>query len=266
MADNSSLTLSLITITLSGTITLGGAVFNYYLNRRAKEKDEQTKRREEAERLVLRYAKPLVESASELQNRLESILHEERLGRQTLWPDWKPAPDQAQTTHDYYFKSTLYLIGQFFAWVDVMKKEEIFLPLSDKEINLAFQSILNGCVGAFSDSRVARGPAIFKHQQRAVGEKMSEESSKDKTLHCISYSSFVEKYEQDEQYRRWFEPVVALIFQLEREGDPRMQRLEAISHQLERFVRFVTLKMGIQAMEVGHAKAASAAAVKSAEG
>ncbi|HEY7127269.1 MAG TPA: hypothetical protein VH540_25275 [Ktedonobacterales bacterium] len=266
MADNSSVTLSLITITLSGTITIGGAVFNYYLNRRAKEKDEAAKRREEAEKLVQRYAKPLVLAASELHDRVESVLNEERLGRLALWPDWKPAPDQAQTTHDYYLKSTLYLIGQFFAWVDIMKKEEIFLPLSDKEINLAFQSILDGCVKAFSDSRIARGPAIFKHQQRAIGEKMSEETGKEKALRCISYSSFVEKYEQDEQYRRWFAPVEALITQLEREGDPRMQRLEALDHQLERFTRFVTQKMGIQTTESGHGKAAAAAAAKAAGG
>ncbi|HEY7348701.1 MAG TPA: hypothetical protein VH599_10335 [Ktedonobacterales bacterium] len=244
--------LPIITIALSGLITIGGAVFNYNLTQRSKRLDEQRQRQAEAERLAARYAKPLLQAAYELEGRLEAILDEKRNGRLWLWPNWQPDPTNAELpplTFDYYLKSSLYLIGQFFAWIDIMKKEEIFLPLSDKAINQEFQTLLDNCIKAFSDSRVASGVAIFRQQQRAIGEQMSEESAKDRTLHCASYSTFVDKYEQDERFRRWFEPAESLILQIEREGDPRMKRLQAITLQLKHFKHFINTKMGIQIAE-----------------
>jgi|GEM_PF-5957831 len=245
-------TLPIITIALSGLITIGGAVFNYNLNQRSKRLDEQRQRQAEAERLAARYAKPLLQAAYELEGRLGSILDEKRNGRLWLWPNWQPDPDNTDlppVTFDYYLKSTLYLIGQFFAWIDIMKKEEIFLPLSDKMVNQKFQTLLENCIKAFSDSRVAPGIAIFRQQQRAIGEQMSEESTKDKTLRCASYSTFVDKYEQDERYRRWFEPAESLVLKIEREGDPRMKRLHAITDQLGHFKQFINTQMGIQIAE-----------------
>ncbi len=244
--------LPIITISLSGLITIGGAIFNYNLNQRSKRLDEQRQRQLEAEKLAARYAKPLLQAAYELEGRLGSILVEERNGRLWLWPDWKADPENTKlppVTFDYYLKSTLYLIGQFFAWIDIMKKEEIFLPLSDKMVNQKFQTLLENCIKAFSDSRVAPGIAIFRQQQRAIGEQMSEESDKDKTLRCVSYSTFVDKYEQDARYRRWFEPAEGLVLKIERESDPRMQRLHAIADQLKHFKQFINTQMGIQIAE-----------------
>lgn len=247
-----TLLLSIITISLSGLITIGGAVFNYNLSQRSKRLDEQRQRQAEAEKLAARYAKPLLQAAYELEGRLEAILDEERNGRLWLWPNWQSDPANTKlppVTYDYYLKSSLYLIGQFFAWIDIMKKEEIFLPLSDKEVNQEFQTLLDNCIKAFADSRVASGIAIFRQQQRAIGEQMSEESDKDKSLRCISYSTFVDNYEQNERYRRWFEPVESLILKIEREGDPRMKRLQAITLQLKHFKQFINTKMGIQIAE-----------------
>ena len=97
-----------------------------------------------------------------------------------------------------------------------------------------------------------RPPASFGgiQQQRAIGEQMSEESSKDKTLHCISYSTFVENYEQNERYRRWFEPAVNLVLSLgDDETDPRVKRLKVVYTHLQRFIHFVNTQMGIQLAE-----------------
>ena len=246
-----SATLPVIAIVLSGLITVGGTVFNYFLNQREKRLDEERQRQAEAEKLAARYAKPLLQAAYELEGRLESILDEKRNGRLWLWPNWEPDPNNTElppVTFDYYLKSTLYLIGQFFAWIDIMKKEEIFLPLSDRAINQEFQTLLEDCIKAFSDSRVASGPAIFRQQQRAIGEQMSEES-KDKTLRCVSYSTFVDDYEQNERYRRWFEPAESLVLKIEREGDPRMKRIQAVILQLKQFKQFINSKMDIRIVE-----------------
>ncbi len=246
--DN-NLLLPIITITLSGLITIGGAVFNYTLNQRSKRMDEARQRQAEAERLAARYAKPLLQAAWELQGRLRNVLEGDGPERKVLNPEWTPPADWP-ITHEYYLKSTLYMIGQFFAWIDIMKKEEIFLPLSNKQVNLEFQSRLEDCIRAFLDSRIAPGAAIFRQQQRAIGEQMSEESSKDKTLHCISYSTFVENYEQNERYRRWFEPAVNLVLSLgDDETDPRVKRLKVVYTHLQRFIHFVNTQMGIQLAE-----------------
>jgi hypothetical protein len=244
-----SLTLPIITISLSGLITIGGTVFNYYLSQRSKRLDEARQRQAEAERLAARYAKPLLQAAWELQGRLRNVLESKDRERKVLGPDWTPPADWP-ITHEYYLKSTLYMIGQLFAWIDIMKKEEIFLPLSNKQVNQEFQSLLDDCIKAFSDSRVAPGVSIFRQEQRAIGEQMSEESSKDKTLHCISYSTFVENYEQNERYRRWFEPALNLVLSLgEDEADPRVKRLKVVYMHLQRFVHFVNTQMGIQLAE-----------------
>jgi hypothetical protein len=256
--SDSSLALPIITITLSGLITIGGAVFNYYLNRRSKRLDEERQRQEEAEKLAARYAKPLLLAAWELQGRLKNVLESKDRERQVLSPDWKPPADWP-ITHEYYLKSTLYMIGQFFAWIDIMKKEEMFLPLSNKQVNQEFQALLDNCIKAFSDSRVAPGQAIFRQEQRAIGEQMSEKSDKDKTLRCISYSTFVENYEQNERYRRWFEPAEKLVLSLgDSEKDPRVKRLKVINAQLHSFIHFINTQMGIQLAEE-HLSASAAA-------
>ena len=243
------LTLPIITITLSGLITIGGAIFNYYLNQRSKRLDEARQRQAEAEKLVARYAKPLLQAAWELQGRLRNVLESKDRERKVLGPDWTP-PAEWPITHDYYLKSTLYMIGQLFAWIDIMKKEEIFLPLSTRQVNLEFQSLLDDCVKAFSDSRIAAGASIFRQQQRAIGEQMSELSDKDKTLRCVSYSTFVENYEQNERYRRWFEPALNLVLSLgDDEADPRVKRLKVLYTHLQRFIHFVNTEMGIQLAE-----------------
>jgi hypothetical protein len=243
---DSSTLLPIVAIILSGLITIGGTIFNYYLNQRSKRLDEEHQRQVEADKLAARYAKPLLQAAWELQGRLRNVLERNGPERQVLHPDWTP-PDSWPITHDYYLKSTLYMIGQFFAWIDIMKKEEIFLPLSSKEVNQKFLSLLDNCIKSFSDSRVAPGAAIFRQEQRAIGEQMSELSDKDKTLRCVSYSTFVDSYEQDERYRRWFAPALNLVLSLgDDETDPRVARLKALYEHLQHFIHFVNTQMGIQ--------------------
>lgn len=240
--------LSILTIALSGLITIGGTIFNYYLTRRSKRLDDEQQRQADAEKLTARYAKPLLQAAWELEGRLKDFLLEDPHYRRALKPDWQP-PAEWPVTHEYYLQSTIYTIGQFFAWIDIMRKEEIFLPLSNKEVNRKFQEHLNLCCKAFSNSRVAPGPSIYRPQQRAIGEQMSELSPKDETLRCIGYSTFVSNYQNNSEYRSWFAPIEALILSLELEGDPRIKRIEAITTQLHHFVHFINTQMGIQLIE-----------------
>lgn len=244
----SELLLSILTIGLSGLITIGGTIFNYYLNRRSKRLDEEHQRQEEAEKLAARYAKPLLLAAWELEGRLKDLLQEEPRYRMALKPTWQP-PDDWPVTHEYYLISTVYTIGQFLAWADILKKEETFLPLSKKGANQKFQEYLEGCRRALSGSRIAPGPFIPSPQQRAIGEQMSEKAGKDKMLRCINYSTFVSNYRKNEEFHSWFAPVEALILNIELEDDPRIKRIAAVTTQLHHFIHFVNTEMSIRLIE-----------------
>ena len=81
--------------------------------------------RREAEAVLARYREPLLAAAYELQGRIYNILQLKFLPRYYL------AGDQDQKS--YAVQNTLYVVGQYFGWSEILRREIQFLSFSDSK-------------------------------------------------------------------------------------------------------------------------------------
>jgi hypothetical protein len=150
--------------------------------------------RRDAEAVLAKYREPLVSAAYELQGRLYNILALKFLPRYYL------KGDDAQK--DYALQNTLYVVGQYFCWTEILRREIQFLSFSDSERTRRVSDRQHEVVQAFqSDDRKLGGPfLIWRGEQRAIGELMIEPETV--PARCIGYAQFLER--DDPAFRRWF--------------------------------------------------------------
>jgi hypothetical protein len=110
---------------------------------------------------VERYQAPLVRAAYDLQSRLFNILERGLLS----------APDPQR---EYVEVSTLWLIGQYFGWQEIVRREAQFLHFPDAADRQKVQQLLGNIARAFSSDSMGGGRAlcIQRSEQRAMGEVM----------------------------------------------------------------------------------------------
>lgn len=161
-------------------------------------KDRSDLRRAQAtrsEHLLSRYSEPLARAAFDLQSRLYNILRLDFL-------------QGYYKRRDYAEISTLWLIGQFLAWNEILRREVQVLNVGDSRRTAQLQGRLFEIVDTFaSDSRsiIDQRFGIFKHDQRAIGEIMvvSREVDQVKRSDCMGYAQFAEMLRRDE-FGHWF--------------------------------------------------------------
>lgn len=157
----------------------------------AREQAEQSKSAEAA-RLVARFRDPLLESAFDLQSRLYNTLSK----RGTFsWPD-----------DSYYLPSSLFLVGQFFGWVEILRRDMLYSDIAAvgeaKQLVVRvrkIQDLFSQTSSKYQDYRY-----IYRAEQRAIGEIMIQRNG-DGTAPgtTIGYATFRCRLD-DDQFARWF--------------------------------------------------------------
>lgn len=182
-------------------------------------RSEAVASRREAQATLRRHREPLVAAAYEFQSRLFNILRQRFLEKYYL------AGDKKQ--REYAVKNTLYLVGQYLGWTEILRRQIQFLDFSEVEetrevarLQAAIRDLLA------SDSEGMGKPfMIWRGEQRGIGEQMVEEG--DGKLLCMGYASFVAQTETT--FWTWFEA-------LERDIDIVAQspndRLRLLQHAL----------------------------------
>jgi hypothetical protein len=193
-------------IVVAGMSLLGvgfSLVWNAVQQRRLAELQARLVREQEAEskaaqagRLVARFRDPLLESAFDLQSRLYNTLRK----RSTFtWPD-----------DSYYLSSTLFLVGQFFGWVEILRRYMLYSDIADvgdaKRLLVRvrkIQSLFSQTASEYRDQRY-----IYRVEQRAIGEIMIDESSPREgdvgPRTTMGYATFRCRLD-DAQFSQWFE-------------------------------------------------------------
>jgi hypothetical protein len=157
-------------------------------------------RRQSAAEIRNKYSPPLLQSAFDLQSRFYNIV------REGFLRGYYDSPDVDK--HAYAEYSTLWLIGQYFGWVEILRREAQFLDFGTRRKNRALQDALLTVAAAFASDRLAAPPAIFRTTQRALGELMitpAVEQSSESGARCLGYAEFTERLEKGEL--RWFDPL-----------------------------------------------------------
>lgn len=158
-------------------------------------------KRAQAAQVASHYSLPLLRSAFDLQSRLYNIV------RQRFLQDLDGADSRRS---EYAELSTLWLLGQYLGWVEILRREVQFLEFESPRGGGRLQDHLAQVAAALaSDSRVD-DPLfqISRSEQRAIGELMivvREVADGGKRTDAMGYTEFVQKA-QDASFGRWFEP------------------------------------------------------------
>ena len=185
----------------------------------AAEAEARTRNAQLAE-LVRAYQNPVLRSAYDLQSRIYNIHQNAFRG---------PAGED-----DYFASNTLYLIAEFFGWLEIVRREMQFLELDGDERTRRLKDALDQVQDRFaSTSRVRSDPLyVYRGQQRAIGELMIVELTD--PLHsglrstCMGFATF-DRQRSVSPLSDWLARIEARLVDL---TGPELARLVEIQHAL----------------------------------
>jgi len=202
------------------------------------ESELRRKQADKAERLdqvVARYRDPLMGAVFELQSRIYNLV---------VGSFWEYIMHGLPEDQDYAVRSTIFVVAQYFAWVEALRRGVQFLDLGDLKRNQDLASRLEAIRHAFATDKEF-GPAfrIFRVDQRAIGEIMLETSSDDNGAgaqwQCAGYASFCWRLEQDKAFARWFTRLENDVRQLGSSIEPARPRLVCLQNALIDLLNFL---------------------------
>ncbi|TCK25288.1 hypothetical protein [Pseudonocardia endophytica] len=224
-------TVAIVVAVISAVIALTSAIGVEVLRRRANRELEVVKhelaeqraandRRAQTAELVRAYRNPLLRAAYDLQSRIWNM-HGGFRGR-------------GDTEHDYFVTNTLYVIAEFFGWLEIVRRELQFLDLADEQETGALKAELDRIQGTFaSTSRRRRDDFyVYRGQQRAIGELMIVELAEPRPTGvrstCLGYAAFVDRLDSP-AFVRWLARPRDRIADL---TGPDLARLVEVQHAL----------------------------------
>ncbi|KAI1845920.1 hypothetical protein JX265_011184 [Neoarthrinium moseri] len=226
MVDIASIVVAVISLIASVAVAGFSAYLNYSTDKR--------KARREAEHLLQKYRDPLLFAAEDLQSRIWGIFEADVLdfaGR---------SPQHDDSLYIY----TAFVLGQFFAWTHILRRQAQLLPFSleeDKRLR-EFIEVLHSIQGVMLISRYVKeeGTAftLWRGHQMAIGELMTEVGDNSEKM-CMGFYDFTKAWKAspgDAQYdpHYWFKPIVEGLKTLTEKGTttPTGNRLRRLQHLL----------------------------------
>lgn len=188
--------------------------------------DIEESKRERIRQEIVRWANPILGTVEDLEYRLKNILQNggyRALSNECdgmLNPNWS-------ISYSYYMNSTLYLFGQYFAWIQMLNKElnfEIFQSQNEKDEFFKAIYKVSDSLGKFPANVPCSGKdtQVFKLQQRTIGEIMIDPENNQPR--CMNYSDFLVKLNET-SFREHFEALGYLIEDLHPLQECRWKRL-----------------------------------------
>jgi hypothetical protein len=176
--------------------------------------------RREARATLQRYREPLLDAAYELQSRLYNILCLK------FFETYYTGGDAWQ--REYAVKHTLFVVGQYFAWTEILRRRIQFLDFGKVKETREVAKLLDDVRGLFLSDENHHGKPfmIWIGEQRAIGERMIVRAGGD--LRSMGYGAFIER--KDPSAWKWFERLERDVHTIA-EGEPN-ERLWELQHKL----------------------------------
>jgi hypothetical protein len=157
--------------------------------------DRRRDRQDRSERLLARYSEPLVRAAYDLASRIYNLV---RYGGAEGLTQGSPVE-----------LSTLWLFGQYFAWVEIVRREVQVLDLGEVRRTSQLQFLLYDISDMFASSRNIRDPVfnVVRADQRAIGEIMVVDRVVDGQTRSDSmgFACFKHTISVDAEFAGWFD-------------------------------------------------------------
>ena len=227
-----SAAVALVSIYISARAARGTAKLTYQLDLA---KSRATKE-QQVEELMSRYREPLLRAAFDLQSRIYNIIRQDFLVRYGA----KGRDHERAYARD----NTLFLFGEYFGWVEILRRDVQFLDLGDVERNRLLVERLESIGDTFASDRRIADPTfrIFKGEQRALGELMgptgTDPDTSARTL-CIGYAEFRRRMREDATFAEWFRPLAEDVSGLIKDSTSGYERLTKLQHGLVDLIAFL---------------------------
>lgn len=226
MPDN---LLVLVATLLAAIIAAAAGLAGVWHQVRARRQQQAEARADEATRVFRRYRDPLIRAAFDLQSRLYNIVTHDFLGKYYV--------RGTEAEREYALENTIFVIGEYFGWVEVLRREIQFLEMRNVERNRELARRLDRVSGTFLAEQADATFRVFRGEQRAIGEVML--SSQPGGGHdCLGYAAFVAR-RQDPAFRRWFAKLAADVEALANEPGQHLERVLSIQHELIDLLAFL---------------------------
>lgn len=138
-----------------------------------------------------KYRGPLVHSAYDLQSRIFNLV------KQNVVDLYFFEGRGDGTEKEYFLKNTIYVMAQYFAWTEIIRKEIQFIEFNDIKTSQQLSNLQDEIYSIWQFTTRADSLNIWAGEQRGIGELMLQE--KDSRYTCIGYSQFLKLVNQGEE-------------------------------------------------------------------
>lgn len=181
---------------------------------------ERTREEAASRKTVSKFSEPLLQSAFDLQSRLFNIARRNFFGR-------FHAHGNARE-RSYVVENTTFLVCQYLAWTELVRREIQFLDLGEAERTREVSRRLGAVAHQLTTSSLAPPLRIFAGEQRAIGEALICGAPGD--FECAGYGAFLQRF--GEGAHPLIDAVRADIVAMTADPAPALPRLIAVQHAL----------------------------------
>lgn len=139
---------------------------------------------------------PVLKAADELVGKMTSLANEDFSSLRG-----EPTGD-LQDDATVELASLLYLLAQFWARVEILRNESLYVRLAESEQGRELSAFLRSI-----ESRAVR--ITDRARQRAIGELLIREGPNHRK--CMTFEEFATVYQSDERMKGWLHPLVAIV-------------------------------------------------------
>jgi hypothetical protein len=185
---------ALILGVIPSVVAIGAAVIAVWGQLRVKRVEAQltaqkaeADRRAETEHTARQFREPLSRAAYELQSRIFNIV------RGGFLQTYLESGDDR--TRFYAMHHTVFVIAQYFAWTELIRREIQYIDLGKDEETRQLARLQHRIYATFQADRYPPLLRVFGGEQHAIGERMIHEGPRGPQ--CIGYASFLDYLKAD---------------------------------------------------------------------
>lgn len=188
--------------------------------------EADAERQERVRTELIKWSNDVNVAVDDLYGRLGAILNQN--GWVALNPAFVRSPTAVwSVTHEYYMNSTLFLFGQFFGWIQLLREDVNYEIFRNARENSDFISALLGVSKSLGDYPLTycmgHDAQVFRLQQRAIADLFIV--SGDGTPRMLRYHEFISKKDEAD-FAPHLDPLRELLVGISPEGDCRWPRIE----------------------------------------
>lgn len=209
---------------VAALISATAALVSVWYARRA----ARSERLDEAEKISTRFREPLLQAVFNLETRVYNVLENGFFDRFL-------GQGNTVAEREYVELNTIYVLGQYFCWVEIIRRESQFMDPRRVAVNRTVAHALEDVRDTMADSLTNPDPAfrLFRGEQRAIAEVMlvpvREPAPGAPRFDCLGYAAFVRAVTHDDDVARWFQTLresIALSHEDPARGAARLRRLQ----------------------------------------